>query len=270
MAKPRDKDEKPASEPVPEPASEEPAPEQAEEPIDASPVDEPSESSPVEEPAEQIAEPAPLAVAAGGPAPPPPPPAPPTTGSQPVWYPETADPKPHRGGTLTAVGVMLVVVGIFAFAVRMLDVDLNGWLWPLVVLVPGLALLVYGFASRAGTGAVPGGIVTMVGLTLAYQNDTDDWASWWWVWPLVMPGGVGLGIFLRGLRKRDAAQSRRGLGIVFVSLLFATALFVIFENVFNISSPMDYGWFGKAALPALLVVIGILFLARNMRRRPRA
>jgi hypothetical protein len=40
--------------------------------------------------------------------------------------------------------------------------------------------------------------------------------------------------------------------------------FVIFTNVLHISD-MDYGWFGKAALPALLIVVGFVLLARSIR-----
>ncbi len=162
---------------------------------------------------------------------------------------------------------MLVVVGLFFLGVRLLDIDLNGYAWPLVVIIPGLTLLVVGFASLGTGAAIPGGIVTMVGLALAYQNATDDWASWAFVWPLVTPGGVGLGIYLRGLRRRNATQTRQGLTIIFVSILIFIGLFVFFENFLNISAGVvDYGWFGKAALPGLLIVLGILFLARNARR----
>jgi hypothetical protein len=41
--------------------------------------------------------------------------------------------------------------------------------------------------------------------------------------------------------------------------------FVFFESILGISG-MDYGIFGKAALPALLIVIGIILLVRSIQR----
>jgi len=46
-------------------------------------------------------------------------------------------------------------------------------------------------------------------------------------------------------------------------------LFVLFETILHISG-IDYGWFGKAALPALLIVIGVVLLARSLQRSRQA
>src|SRR5207249_4584573 len=69
-----------------------------------------------------------------------------------------------------AVGLVLVVVGIFFLIMRLFEIDLSSYGWPLYVIIPGLTLLIVGFVSL-GTGAlVPGGIVTVTGLILAAQN----------------------------------------------------------------------------------------------------
>ena len=65
--------------------------------------------------------------------------------------------------------------------------------WPLYVIIPGITLLVVGFISLGSGALIPGGIVTVTGLVIAYQAVTDDWASWSYAWALVVPGGVGLG-----------------------------------------------------------------------------
>jgi hypothetical protein len=52
---------------------------------------------------------------------------------------------------------------------------------------------------------------------------------------------------------------------MFVALIIFMIGFVIFGTIFRISDT-DYGWFGKAALPALLIVIGIVLLARSIQR----
>ncbi|HEV1992622.1 MAG TPA: hypothetical protein VGR34_07140, partial [Candidatus Dormibacteraeota bacterium] len=105
--------------------------------------------------------------------------------------------RPRGGGSSVALGVVLVVVGIFALGVVVLGVDLTQYGWPLFVIVPGLTLLVVGFVGGGAGASVPGGIVTMLGLVLAYQSSTGDWASWAFAWALIAPGGVGLGLYLQ-------------------------------------------------------------------------
>lgn len=170
----------------------------------------------------------------------------------------------QRMGSTVALGIVLVVLGLFALIVQFTGFDAGGS-WPLFVIIPGLTLLLVGFVSL-GTGAlIPGAILTIVGLILAYMNASQDWPAWAFAWPLVAPGGVGLGIYLQGLRNHDAHTLRQGRVLMFVALLIFMIGFVIFGTIFRISD-QDYGWFGKAALPALLIVIGIVLLARSIQR----
>ena len=190
----------------------------------------------------------------------PPPPQPAATGP--------SGSRPRSGGSSVALGVVLVVVGVFALGVVLFGIDLTRDGWPLFVIIPGLTLLVVGFLG-SGTGAsVPGGIVTTLGLVLAYQNNTGDWASWAFAWALIIPGGVGLGLYLQALRDRDPVMLRRGRTLIFVSLLIFMIGFVFFESILGISGT-DYGVVGKAALPALLIVIGAILLVRSIQRSRR-
>lgn len=173
------------------------------------------------------------------------------------------------GGSTAALGIVLVVVGLFALGVVTLDIDLTQYGWPLFVIVPGLTLLVVGFLGGGQGASIPGGIVTMLGLLLAYSNSTGDWPSWAFAWSLIVPFGVGLGMYLQALRDRDQAALRRGRALIFVGALIFMIGFVLFESILGISD-MDYGIFGKAALPGLLVVIGIILLVRSIQRSRKA
>jgi hypothetical protein len=219
-------------------------------------ADKPSDA--VETPAESLepvpAEPSPV-LAPEAATPPPPPPV--------SYTPPPA--KPRGGGSSAALGIVLVVVGLFALGVVLFGVDLTQYGWPLFVIIPGLTLLVVGFLGGGAGASVPGGIVTMLGLVLAYQSSTNDWASWAFAWALIVPGGVGLGLYLQALRDRDPARLRRGRTLMFVSALIFMIGFVLFESILGISG-QDYGVFGKAALPALLIVIGIILLVRSIQR----
>jgi hypothetical protein len=236
----------------PPPAAE--SPEVVTEPVVA---EKPSET--VETPAASV-EPSPAessAVLAPEAATPPPPPPPMSYKPQPA--------RPRGGGSSAALGIVLVVVGLFALGIVLFGVDLTQYGWPLFVIIPGLTLLVVGFLGGGAGASVPGGIVTMLGLVLAYQSSTGDWASWAFAWALIAPGGVGLGLYLQALRDRDPVGLRRGRTLMFVALLIFMIGFVLFESILGISG-LDYGVFGKAALPGLLIVIGLILLVRSIQR----
>src|SRR6202790_2344500 len=208
-------------------------------------------------------------------APPPEPPAQPAPALAPPVSPSSPPPhyvapavRPARarsGGSSMALGVVLVVVGLFALGVVVFGIDLTQYGWPLFVIIPGLTLLVVGFVGGGAGASVPGGIVTTLGLVLAYQSSTGDWPSWAVAWSLVAPGGVGLGLYLQALRDRDPVMLRRGRTLIFIAAMIFMIGFVFFESILGISG-MDYGIFGKAALPALLIVIGIILLVRSIQR----
>ena len=192
------------------------------------------------------------------PAPPMPPP-PPSRAAAPA----------RRSGTGIALGVVLVVVGLFYLVVQVAAVDLSSFGWPLLIIIPGLTLLVVGFISFGTGAAIPGGILTMVGLVLAVQNSTGYWSSWAYAWPLVAPGGVGLGLFLQGLRERNGNLIKQGRSLIFIAALIFMVGFVFFESILNISGINDQPVV-KAALPALFIVIGILLLARSIQNSRKA
>jgi hypothetical protein len=196
-----------------------------------------------------------------------------------AWVPPPTTPPPsvrapapaHAavGSSSLAVGIVFVVVGVFFLLIRLFNVDLSSYGWPLYVIIPGLTLLVVGFFSLGSGALIPGGIITVTGLIVAYQSVTNDWASWAYAWAPVAPGGVGLGIFLQGLRVHDEHLTRQGRMLMFWSVLIFLIGFVFFESVLNISGH-DYGKFGQAALPVLLIVIGVTLLVRNFQRERKS
>jgi hypothetical protein len=250
--------EEPPPAPAPEAVTEPVATEVAPEPVEsvATPVE--SVATPVESvatPVESVATPA-----EPGPALAPP------VGAPPHYVAPTVRPAGARsGGSSMALGIVLVVVGLFALGIVVFGIDLTQYGWPLFVIIPGLTLLVVGFVGGGVGASVPGGIVTMLGLVLAYQSSSGDWASWAFSWALVAPGGVGLGLYLQALRDRDPVMLRRGRTLMFIAVLIFMIGFVLFESILGISGT-DYGIFGKAALPGLLIVIGIILLVRSIQR----
>jgi hypothetical protein len=175
-------------------------------------------------------------------------------------------PAPSRGGSGIALGIVLVVVGLFALLVVLSGVDLTQNGWPLFIIIPGLTLMVVGFLGVGAVATVPGGIVTMTGVVLAYCNATGDWPFWAYGWSLVTPGGVGLGIYLQALRDRDQNALRTGRTLLFISLLIFLIGFVLFESILGISGRDYFGPYGKAAFPVLMILVGVILLVRRVQQ----
>lgn len=171
-------------------------------------------------------------------------------------------------GPSAALGAVLIVLGIFALVVVVAGVDLTQYGWPLFVIIPGLTLLIVGFVWFGSGASIPGGVVTILGLVLAYQNATGDWPSWAYAWALIIPGGVGLGMYLQAMRDRDQHALRTGRTLMFIGFMIFAIGFVLFESILGISG-RDYGLVGKAALPGLLIVIGVILLVRSIQRSRR-
>jgi hypothetical protein len=185
----------------------------------------------------------------------------------------TAEPypaKPRRGGSGAALGIVLVVVGIFALLVAMSGVDLTQNGWPLFIILPGLTLIVVGFVSIGAVATIPGGIVTMLGVVLAYTNSSGDWPFWAYGWSLVVPFGIGLGMYLQAMRDRDQHALRTSRTLLFVGLMIFLIGFVVFESILGISGRDYFGPVGKAALPLLLIIVGGILLVRSIQRSRRA
>jgi len=173
--------------------------------------------------------------------------------------------------TTLAVGVLLILAGAAALAVRQLGLDLTRTGWPLFVIVPGIILFVVALAvgGRAGTGfAVGGSITTIAGLILAFQNQTGLWATWAYAWALVAPGGVGLGLFLYGglTGQRDVVLGGAWTLLTGLVLFIVAAFF--FESVIGLSGDRIPGL--DALLAGALVLLGagvVTFGLTGGRRR---
>src|SRR5690348_15085147 len=232
------------------------------------PADEPEPAAPEPpvEPEPTEASATPTSDASSSLAPEPPASAPPPPYATAVPYPA----KPRRGGSSAALGIVLVVVGLFALVVVMSGVDLTQNGWPLFIIIPGLTLMVVGFISVGAVATIPGGIVTMLGVVLAYTNSSGDWPLWAYGWSLVIPFGIGLGMYLQALRDRDQNALRTGRTLLAIGAMIFLIGFVLFESILGISGRDYFGAVGKGALPALLIIVGVILLVRSVQRSRRA
>lgn len=154
-------------------------------------------------------------------------------------------------------GVLLIIFGLLALAGQVFrNVDW-GSLWPFTIIGFGALFFVLMFAGgkQASAFAIPGSIVSGIGLVLLFQNITNHWESMSYFWTLIIVF-VGVGIYLMGWYGGDANQKRSGIGVMKVGVF----LFIIFGAFFE----MIFSSFSNIVFPVLLILLGAyLVLSRS-------
>jgi hypothetical protein len=167
----------------------------------------------------------------------------------------------------TAVfGTLLIAVGIAFFVAQSLNFDWAKTGWPLFVIVPGVLMLLGGLAIRSEGGlglAIPGAIVTTVGLVLAFQEATDAWASWAYMWALVAPGSVGVALVAHGLLHGNRDLVDGGLPTIATGLGLFVGFGLFFENVLDIDREASVDVM-REVMPIAAIVLGALIVLINL------
>ncbi len=169
---------------------------------------------------------------------------------------------------------ILISVGVVWLVLQAFHVALGAYLWPLWILVPGLATLVGGLAlgaksTRQGRADAEGAeeplvaigsVISAVGLLLFYQNATTHWESWAYAWALVAPTAVGLGLWLLGALKARRDMIATGRTMTTIGLILFCVFGIFFELIIGISGR---AW-PRLAWPIALVVLGGLLVVRAL------
>lgn len=159
-------------------------------------------------------------------------------------------------GTLIA-GTILIVFGLLSLVPRFFDFIDWGFIWPFLVIGFGGLFFIAMFAGGKQTAAfaIPGSIVSGIGLILLFQNITGHWESMSYFWTLIIMF-VGLGIYLMGWYGGDDHQKRSGFGVMKVGFI----LFIVFGLFFEIL----FSSYNSLIVPALLIALGTyLIVARS-------
>jgi len=157
------------------------------------------------------------------------------------------------------IGLLLIVVGLVFFVARVG----GGTAWPLFVIVPGAAMLAVALAGPRGNAglAVPGSIVSAVGLILLVQEATGTFHTWSYAWGLVL-ASVGVGSFLQASIEENAQGQREGVRLTVLGLALFAAFGAFFELlIFGGAMQGLLGWI----LPLALIVGGVWMLRRGDR-----
>ncbi len=159
------------------------------------------------------------------------------------------------------LGLLLVLLGVWFFAVRQVPA-LRAWTeiqfqWPFYVVGTGAVILLIGLITGAPAMSIPACIVAGIGAILYYQQQTNDWESWSFLWTLI-PGFVGVGTVLTALLGED---TRHNLGHGINLVVISAVLFLIFAALFQRLNIM--GSYGPAVL---LILLGLYVMGRGLLR----
>ncbi len=163
-------------------------------------------------------------------------------------------------------GVILILIGL-AFLSFQVFPTLRGWVnqeftWPFAIIVVALGLLVIGALTGTADMLVPASIVAGIGGILHLQTSGIlTWESWAFLWTLI-PGFVGVGVFLAGLLKWNRKEMGDGLQTILVSAV----LFLVFGSL--LGDMFGYVPF-KTYLPILLIALGLFLFVRALFDRRR-
>lgn len=153
-------------------------------------------------------------------------------------------------------GALLVLFGLLALLTQLFSgFDFWGTFWPFLIMGIGVMFFVgmlAGGRSVAGL-AIPGAIITVIGLMLFIQNLTGHWESWAYGWTVILMA-VGLGIYIMGLYAGNESQRVSGWRLIKVGLVLFIIFGAFFEMIFN-----SFG-FSNILFPVALILLGLYLL----------
>jgi hypothetical protein len=185
--------------------------------------------------------------------------------------PRRGDDRSAQGGALV-FGLLLVIAGAAFLASDQLDISWSRAGWPAFVIVPGIFLLLVGLAipHEGGLGAaIPGGIITTVGLILATQSATDTYETWSYAWALVAPGSVGATLTLYGLLHRRSDLLEAGLQTAAVGICLFVGFGLFFEYVADVSDGHTNTAM-RNALPLVAIALGVVIVVKSLLPRRKS
>lgn len=167
----------------------------------------------------------------------------------------------RQGRTQLALGVILILLGAWFLldkSVPAFHTLFNKYTeFPFNMFLIGGGILIIGLVTGQPGMAVPASIVAGLGGIFYYQDVTNDYSSWSYMWTLIL-GFIGVGSILAGLLGDNTAHNlRRGLNMMVISVV----LFLVFASFFGGLELL--GNFGPAIL---LILLGVWVLGSGLYR----
>ncbi|MGB3713910.1 MAG: hypothetical protein WA996_05710 [Candidatus Promineifilaceae bacterium] len=159
------------------------------------------------------------------------------------------------GLILIGAGVLFLLMPLFPNVSDLLNINQQ---WPLIIILVGGMFLLGAFLGSPGL-AVPGTLISGLGLLMYYQNTNNAWNTWAFAWTLIFVF-IGIGIILsHAIGGNLALGLRQGGRLVVIGLI----LFLVFGSF------LGSGFTSSVGLAILLIGIGLWMAARVIFRGKR-
>jgi len=166
-----------------------------------------------------------------------------------------------QGRSQLALGVILILLGAWFFVDKSVpafhEIFQQYTKWPVNMLLIGGGIFILGLVLGQPGMSVPAAIVAGLGGIFYYQDLTNTYQSWSYMWALI-PGFVGVGTVLAGILGDNTAQNiKHGLNLMVISAV----LFLVFSSFFG-------GWtlIGSYGPAILLILLGVWVLGSGLYR----
>ena len=154
--------------------------------------------------------------------------------------------------TLTAY--LLIGIGLY-FLLRQLKLPIftDFYSWPTILIIIGIALLIYSFQSKDYNSLFSGTLLFGLGIHFHGIKHYSFWIDNWAMYPLI----VGIAFLVRYIKTKQGLLP--GLILIIISCIF----------IFSINIPSWFNWihdvvgFIDVYWPIILVVIGIYLLKKR-------
>ncbi len=172
--------------------------------------------------------------------------------------------KTERSSSAALVGgALLIAFGLLSLAGQLFRGMVNwSYWWPISVIIFGGLFFAGMFAGgRQVSGlAVPGSIISGIGLLLLYQSLASHWESWSYAWSLIVVF-VGVGIYVMGLYGGDEGQKQAGARVMRIGFVLFVIFGAFFEMIFSVSQPL-----GARGLlfPVLMILLGLYLILHRL------
>jgi hypothetical protein len=171
----------------------------------------------------------------------------------------------NQNRTALTMGIVLIILGVLFLVGQSLDFFQFGDLWPMIIVGIGGAFFLGMILGGKSTGglAIPGSIISMVGLILLFQEITGWWETWSYAWALIIVA-VGIGQVIYSYWSDIPSLRKSGWETAKVGLILFIIFGAIMEFIFSITGVATRG--SLVFWSALLLVIGLVQLGVRVFR----
>ena len=156
-------------------------------------------------------------------------------------------------------GLLLITLGVVLLLTNNFYFPMMSALWPFIIIAVGAAFFVAMVVRgpQGGALAIPGSILSLLGIILLIQTFTNNWVNMSYLWPIFVFGGIGTGLLIESWWSDKLELKRAGYTMLVLALVFFVAFGTFFSALFGESNTV-------AVFAVLLIGAGVLTLVLRL------